>query len=103
MANEIIRGTTPTITYTFKNVKVSDIEVAYFTIKQAGVILVEKTLSDAAVGESSLSWELTQEDTLGLNIGNAEPMVNWKLTSGLRGASRKASIGIIDNHKNEVI
>lgn len=103
MANEIIRGTTPTITYEFKNIDVSDITVAYLTIKQANEILVEKTLADATVGEDSLSWELTQEDTLGLQVGNASPMVNWKLSNGMRGASQRASIGILDNHKNEVI
>lgn len=103
MANEIIRGTTPTITYTFKNIDVNDIMIAYLTIKQGTEILVEKTLDEAIVSESTLSWDLTQEDTLRLNVGSAEPMLNWKLDSGLRGASRKASLGIINNHKNEVI
>lgn len=103
MANEIIRGTTPTITYTFKSIDVNDITVAYLTIKQGNEILVEKTLADATVDENTLSWELSQEDTLRLNVGSAEPMVNWKLISGLRGASKKASLGIINNHKDEVI
>ena len=63
---KIIIGTTPTITYRFKVVDVTDITVAIITIKERGVNIVELNLSDATIGEDSLSWTLTQEETLQL-------------------------------------
>ena len=56
---KIIIGTTPTITYKFKVVDVADITVAILTIKERGVNIIELNLSDATVGEDSLSWTLT--------------------------------------------
>ena len=63
----IIIGTTPTITYTFKVVPVDSIVTAVLTIKERGENIIEKDLSDATVGEDTLSWTLTQEETLSLN------------------------------------
>lgn len=59
---KIIIGTTPTITYTFHTVSVSDLTKAILTIKCNGQVILEKTLADAVVGENSLSWTLTQQD-----------------------------------------
>ena len=55
---KIIIGTTPTITYTFKIVPVSSIVTADLTIRQRAGIVLEKHLSDATVGENTLSWTL---------------------------------------------
>lgn len=101
---EIIKGTTPTIVYTFSTVRVSDISVAYLTIKQDGTTKLERDLTTATVGENSLSWTLTQAETLDL-AGNdtINLMLNWKLADGTRGASRKGSFNIGDNYKDEVI
>lgn len=43
---KIIIGTTPTITYKFKIVDVSDIAVAILTIKGRGTTVIEKTLAE---------------------------------------------------------
>ena len=99
----IIRGTTPTIQYNFNSVQVSNIAVAYLTIKQGGTIVVEKDIATATTGEKSLSWTLTQEETLTIAAGQAEAMLNWRLQDGTRGASVKNIVAINSNHIEEVI
>lgn len=100
---QIIRGTTPTIEFTFSHISVADITTAILTIKQNGSIAIEKEISDATVGETSLSWELTQSECLGLNYGRSTVMINWLLQDGTRGASNEYSVEVVQNHIPEVI
>ena len=100
---KIIIGTTPTITYKFKVVNVSEITVAILTIKERGVNIIELNLSDATIGEDSLSWTLTQEETLQLAGKTATMMLNWKTEDGTRGASEEVFIQGAPNHIREVI
>ena len=100
---KIIIGTTPTITYKFKVVDVSEITVAILTIKERGVNIIELNLSDATIGEDSLSWTLTQEETLQLGAKTATMMLNWKTEDGTRGASEQVFVTGGDNHIREVI
>ena len=100
---KIIIGTTPTITYKFKIVDVSEITVAILTIKERGVNIIELNLSDATVGEDSLSWTLTQEETLLIGTRTATMMLNWKTEDGTRGASEQVFVTGGDNHIREVI
>jgi len=100
---KIIIGTTPTITYKFKVVDVADITVAILTIKERGVNIIELNLSDATVGEDSLSWTLTQEETLLIGARTATMMLNWKTEDGTRGASEQVFVTGGDNHIREVI
>lgn len=102
MANIII-GTTPTIKYTFSSVSVSDISTAILTIKKSGSIVIEKTLEDAEVGENTLSWTLSQSETITIGTGNSKIMLNWLLNDGTRGASEESSIYGKSNHISEVI
>ena len=99
----IIRGTTPSITYAFTEITVSNIAEAYLTIGYAGETLIEKDLSDAYTGDNALVWMLTQIETLALPICNVTVQVNWKLNSGVRGASFEQLIPVLDNLKDEVI
>lgn len=99
----IIKGTTPTIKYTFSTVTPSDISVAYLTAKQDGVVKIEKDLSAAIVGEDYISWKLSQEETLLLKPTAAYWMCNWKKNDGTRGASAEMQTMIAINQKNEVI
>ena len=101
--SKIIIGTTPTITYKFKVVDVADITVAILTIKERGVNIIELNLSDATVGEDSLSWTLTQEETLRFGTKTATLMLNWKTQDGTRGASEEVFITGAPNHIREVI
>lgn len=100
---QIIRGTTPTIEFTFKVVDVSNISSAVLTIKQNGQIVVEKDKSSAAIGESSISWTLSQEESLSFGRGEIWVMLNWLTADGARGASDDNSVDILQNHVNEVI
>ena len=101
---KIIIGTTPTITYRFKVVNVADITVAILTIKERGVNIIELNLSDATVGEDSLSWTLTQEETLSLGTGSPlSMMLNWLTHGGTRGASAEEAVMAVNNHIREVI
>lgn len=99
---EIINGTTPTITYKFRNVDVSDITKAILTIKKGRTIAIEKTLAEATVDEDTLSWRLSQAQTLSV-LGNAEVMLNWVTSGGVRGASNKTLVLFTGNHIMEVI
>lgn len=100
---QIIIGTTPTITYKFKIVSPTELEKAILTIKIAGSVILEKTLADATVGEDSLSWTLTQQETLNIGTRSGKMMLNWLTHSGKRGASEETTINGIQNHVKEVI
>lgn len=102
MAN-VIRATTPTVTYKFNVIDVADIVTAYLTIKQNGSTIIEKDLSDATVGEDTLSWTFTQQETLQMAQGKISCMLNWLTEDGTRGASDKSVIIIDSNYKDEVI
>lgn len=103
---DIIRGTTPTITFKFSAVSVSEIAVAYLTLKQ-GAVLVEKDITAATVDAeaNTLSWTLEQADTLKLaaTTARATAVCDWKLVSGIRGRSSIASFTVGETGKDEVI
>ena len=99
----IIIGTTPTITYTFKTVSPSDFRMCILTIKCNGQILIEKTLVDAEIGTDTVSWTLSQSETLSLGTRVAKMMCNWVTQDGTRGASEITTIRGDTNHIAEVI
>ena len=101
---EIIKGTTPTLTYAFASVAVTDIEVAIMTIKKGDAIKVEKDLASATVDaqKKTISWTLSQTETLSV-AGTAEIMLNWLTEDGTRGASDPTQVRFLPNHKEEVI
>lgn len=80
----------------------SDITTAILTVKVGYEIVAEKTKDTATVGANSLSWKLTQEETL-VTASGAEIMLNWVLSDGTRGASNKTNVIFTPNHKEEVI
>lgn len=102
MANIII-GTTPTIKYKFSSVKVSDMISAFLTIKRRDKVLLKKSLSEADVSTTSLSWHLSQEETLAIGIGDTRIMCNTLLVDGTRTASAETDVKFINNHIPEVI
>lgn len=100
----IIRGTTPVIEFTYSDVDVVDITVAKLVIKQSGNIKIERDLSTATAGESSISWRLTQEETLSLeNKKQVTIVCDWKLSNGTRGRSNVLTTETGEPGKNEVI
>lgn len=79
----IPRGTTAVIEYKFKTIDVSTITSCYLTIKQ-GDVEIEKDLSDATMDttDNTLSWKLTQAETLGLNASKeVERQLRYKTAS----------------------
>ena len=102
---EIIRGTTPTIKYTFQTVNPADITVAYLTVNQNGATKIEKDLAAGSVSTEGkyIAWTLTQAETLALPCGMVYMMCNWKKEDGTRGASKILGVMITENHKGEVI
>ena len=100
---EIIRGTTPILIFTFDSITVSDVSVAYLTIKQNNEIILSKDIQEASVGEKTISWQLSQQDTLSLMACSAVVYCDWKLNSGVRGASAPLTIGVSSSGKVEVI
>ncbi len=100
---KIIEATTPTATYRFKTVRPAELAKAIFTVKVNGEVIIEKTLADAVVGENTLKWTLTQEETLMIGTKTATAMCNWILPDGTRGASSEDMIMGVPNHIKEVI
>lgn len=101
---QIIRGTTPTLIFQYSDITVSDITTAYLTIKQSGNTVIERDLTTATIGEDSISWELTQEETLELNgARQARVVCDWVLSSGIRGRSHTLDAEVGEPGKNEVI
>ena len=102
MAN-VIRGTTPTIEYTFNTVNVAQISKAFLTVKENGVVIINKDINDAVVGTKTLSFELSQADTLKMTFPECKVMLNWLLDDGTRGAGEEITLHVYENHLNEVI
>ena len=98
----IIRGTTPTIRYTFTEIDPADLTAAVLTIRQ-GNITLEKDLTMAVRDEGSLAWELTQSETLAFTPTTARIRCNWLLNDGTRGASKVTTANIEDNDHDEVM
>lgn len=101
---QIIRGTTPTLEFTFSDITVGNITTAILTAKQDSTIMIEKDLEAATRGEKSISWTLAQEDTLKLKSGRSADIVcDWKTDGGIRGRSNLLKVDIGEPGKNEVI
>ena len=101
---EIIRGTTPTLKFNFREVNPAQIETAYLVLKQLGAERLKLSLSDATMTEKALIWTLTQEQTLHLAIGRDVVVVcDWKLQNGVRGRSEEAVFDVGEPGVKEVI
>ncbi len=77
----MIRGTTPTFTFTIRdeNLNLNEAANVYVTIAQSGK-LIERSTGDASlnVDGRTVSLWLTQEESLRLTEGvNAEVQINW--------------------------
>ena len=100
----IIRGTTPTIEFTFSDISVADITSAVLVIKQSGNIVFESPIENATRTESSLYWTLTQEQTLALaSRRQATVVCDWLLSSGVRGRTNVLTCDVDEPGKDEVM
>lgn len=99
----IVVGTTPTIKFTFSRVNPADIVNAVLTVKQYKNIVLRKDLTSVVMDNDSLSWTLTQQETLAIGEGKADIMLNWVDNNGIRGVSANNQIMFVANHINEVM
>ena len=84
----IVRGTTPSIRYTFTEINTADIAVAYLTIEQQKKLICEKNLEAAEVGDGYIEWTLTQAETLSINEKqNIQIQIRYRLDDGHAYAS----------------
>lgn len=80
------RGTTPTITYNVDIDLTSALEL-YVTLVQDGTTVVEKSIDDVTITSKSVSFTLTQEETLNLNQGKILMQIRVKMPDGTALAS----------------
>ena len=79
----MIRGTTPSITFSFSKVNVADITTIYLTVKsEKDQLVLEMALEDATVDTeaNTISWDLSQADTLAMSK-NVHIQIRYKAGS----------------------
>ena len=107
-------ATTPTYTLTFEGVDLSTaVEVAVTITNGSRNVLMELTDSDLVIEQtlndqqevtgSTVSFSLTQAQTIAFPQGDLYLQVNWKPTNSTRACSDIASIAFKTNLKNEVM
>lgn len=102
----IWRGTTPTIQVVFKTVDPASITNAKLTFYTEHGAVIEKDLSTAEVGSTSISWTLTQQETLDIQSSGRLPLYvlcNWLTSGGTRGVSVNDTVKFEKNPVNEVM
>lgn len=102
----VVKGTTPTFKYKAQTVDVSDVAVAYLTIKQWDTEKIQKDITSAAINttEQSISWKLTQTEALTLDPAQtATAYCDVRLSDGTRFAAPEISFKIGKTGKPEVI
>lgn len=102
----IVRGTTPTIIFTFQTIDVSDIDTAYLVLKQWDTAKITKDITSATVDSEAgtLSWTLTQTESLTLEVSKkCSIMCDWLTSDGTRGRSVEKTESVENPGKNEVI
>ena len=102
----IWRGTTPTIQVVFKTVDPASITNAILTFYTNQGTVVEKNLTAAVVGATSISWTLSQQETLDIQSSGRMPLYvicNWLTSGGMRGVSVNDTVKFEKNPVNEVM
>ena len=102
--NTLVRGTTPLIIYTFETVSPSDLSSAYLILKQNGEEKIRKSLENCTLGNMTLTWTLTQEETLSLVAGaSCLICLDWVKEDGTRGVGKTTQVSVSSSAINEVI
>lgn len=98
----IYTGTTPTYVLTFQGVDFTQADEIVVTISDMNEVKILELTPEAT--ETTLSFSLTQEQTLAMPIGSCLIQVNWLYDGGnKRAASNKAKIDFRKNLKHEVM
>ena len=102
----VVKGTTPTFKYKAQTVDVSDVAVAYLTIKQWDTQKIQKDITSATVDtdEGTIAWKLTQTEALTLDPAQtATAYCDVRLSDGTRFAAPEITFNIGKTGKAEVI
>jgi len=98
----IYTGTTPTYVLTFQGVDFTQADEIVVTISDMNETTLLELTPEAT--ETTLTFSLTQEQTLAMPIGSCLIQVNWLYNNGdKRAASNKAKIDFKKNLKHEVM
>lgn len=98
----IYTGTTPTYVLTFQGVDFTQADEIVVTISDMNETTLLELTPEAT--ETTLTFSLTQEQTLAMPIGSCLIQVNWLYDGGnKRAASNKAKIDFKKNLKHEVM
>lgn len=90
----IIRGTTPTLRYTFRVVDPASIVTAYLTLSQ-GCKAIEKNSGTMVSGENYIEWQLSQQETLALDPRKpCEIQLRYRTSDGKAYASLISREGV---------
>lgn len=99
----MIQGETITTTITGFPIPISEIKDLRIVFKNNQKTLLEKTLADCVVSEESISFKLTQEESLSLCRGLINRSVVITTRDGLRFESCPSPIICSPTVKNEVM
>lgn len=95
-------GTTPTYVLTFQGVDFTQADEIVVTISDMNETTILELTPEAT--ETTLTFSLTQEQTLAMPIGSCLIQVNWLYDNrDKRGASDKGKIDFRKNLKHEVM
>lgn len=101
--NEIIRGTTPTLSFGLP-FSTDLLSTGFVILKQGNGISIEKNLSVCSCEGNTLTAKFTQEDTLALEVGiHAKARLVVKTSGGDRLESKDFVVRVGETHKGEVI
>lgn len=78
----ITRGGTPTLIFSDIDIDLRDAVVAYITIYQNGVTVLEKTIEDITITEDTISTTLTQKESLKVKEGPAVIQIRTRMPDG---------------------
>ena len=96
------RGTTPTITYNVDVDLTSAVEL-YVTLKEGGLVVIEKSIDDIEVTDKTITITLSQEETLKLDPGQVLMQIRAKMPDGSALASNIMTGDVEQILKNGVI
>lgn len=97
------RGSTPTVEITL-DFDTALIEAIYITFRQCGEDLFEKTIDDCELDGNTVSFKLTQEETLGFNAKNCVyAQARIKLNDGTAMVEDIGGFVVNDIYKDGVI
>lgn len=101
---EIIRWTTPSITFTPSAVAAADIAEIVLVISQGSVVVIQKDINDALIDEGAFWWNLSQQETGSLNNRlQAMVKIDYVTNGGKRYTVRGILATVGDSAINEVI